>query len=154
MADENEGKFFSQRNIQVRPFGEVDWHMLYQKGFIEKDSPIALAVRDKTSNMARIELGLVFLHKHMGYRYCLTPYLSLGWVRKWPIKPISHISNFVYGGNVMNVYSLDRALNFFSPELGLKWTFAKCISFYIGYKGEYGSKASLHEGEGKLIWAF
>ena len=129
-----------------------------QKSFKESGTDsIRLDVKSKTQDLVRFEIGArsYWECSKCVDRRCFAPYLGLGLVVDnffW--SKSKQRANFRGATCVMDVISYCSAIHMFAPQAGFKYSHCSGFSLIIGYKGLFGDKARVNQGEGRLEWAF
>jgi len=139
----------------VQPFALADYHYFHIGSFTESGADfLNLHLKPHTEKIVRGEAGIRMQHTWAGACYCTTPYISVSWVGEFPLGASHQKGNFIDQTCVMDVRSYNTSVQFFSPELGFRWSSGRYFSFMLGYKGLFNSRTFINEGEARLDLTF
>ncbi len=145
------------KSLLLNLFGIIDYFYLYQPSYKEHGAQsLNLEVKKKNSNMMKSGLGINIAKDIKLSSYCIRPYLSFSWIRKFRLNGETYDSQFVDNraeSYILSVQTFSKAKDFFSPELGMIYT-KSSYTLSIMYKGEFAGNYLVNQVKLNFQWTF
>jgi outer membrane autotransporter protein len=147
--------FFFQQDIELIPFGSMDWIYISQEGFNESNADsFNLNVKKNGESFLRSEWGVAVSRPFCYSWGTFVPKANVSWLFLTPISGDGITANFEGIADPFTVNTTNRWVNQFAAGLELLLWMNNDLSFGGIYKGIFGSQISEQEVRATAVWKF
>ena len=147
-----------QRNFFVIPTVTIDYINVFENGYEETGArSLDLAVESVYSAFFRSEITLKFLKEITTDTVCLSPNLSIGWLKNIPLTN-GHYTSKLYREELcqdnFTVQSYHSSTDLLVLGAELILAYKENYSLNIGYEANFGDHTNIQEGSINFNWRF
>lgn len=147
--------FFLPQEIELIPFGSMDWIYISQKGFNESNAgSLNLHVQKNGESFLRSEWGIALSRPLCCKWGAFVPKANISWLFLTPISGNRITANLVDSTDSSSVQTTNQWVNQFAAGLELLLWMHNDLSFGGIYKGIFGGAISEQEIRATAIWKF